>query len=57
MPTLSKTTPDCVSWRINVGEGCAHAVMVMVGMTMAVVVGAGTVVVLAVTPMQEQAQE
>ena len=52
-----RTMPEFSSWRINVGNGLAHSVMVVVCESVVVVVGALAVVVVWVTPMQEQALE
>ncbi len=52
-----RTMPEFSSWRTNVGNGLAHSVMVVVFDTVLVVVGALTVVVVWVAPIQEQALE
>lgn len=49
--------PEFSSWRTNVGNGLAQSVMVVVFETVVVVVGALTVVVVWVAPIQEQALE
>ena len=49
--------PEFSSWRTNVGNGLAHSVIVVVFETVVVVVGALTVVVVWVAPIQEQALE
>ena len=53
-PFSTRLEPD--SCRKKVGSGLAHSVTVAVSTTV-VVVGVGNVVVMGVTPMQEQALE